>query len=66
MKKKRKLPRYPWDKWLKEDKLVLHRGTHYRCQPHSMAVQVRDAATKRGLDVSVEIDEGTITAYIYR
>lgn len=66
MKKKKKLPRYPWDKWFKKNKLVLVRGKHYECQPHSMGVQVRDAATKRDLEVSVEIDEGTITATIYR
>lgn len=66
MKKKRKLPRYPWDKWFKKDKIVLVRGTHYHCQPHSMGVQVRDAAKKRDLDVSVSISEGTITAIVYR
>ena len=66
MKKKRKLLRYPWDKWFKRNKTVLVRGEDYECQPHSMGVQVRDAAAKRGLRVSVEIDEGTITATVYR
>lgn len=66
MKKKKKLPRYPWDKWFKKNKLVLLRGKHYECQPHSMGVQVRDAATKRGLQISVEVDEGIITATIDR
>ncbi len=66
MKKKRKLPRYPWDKWFKKNTLVLRRGEHYHCQPHSMGVQVRSAADKRDLEVHIEIDEGTITTNIYR
>lgn len=66
MKRKRKLTRYPWDNWFKKAKLVLVRHKDYECQPHSMSVQVRDAAAKRGFQASVEIDEGTITATIYR
>jgi len=63
---KRKLPRYPWDKWFAKNSFRVTRGKHYHCQPHSMAVQVRTAAGKRSLSVSVSISEDTITTRIYR
>ena len=53
--------RYPWDRWLGKKRIVLRRGRDYRCQPHSMGVQVRNAAAARGVHVSVKILEGEIT-----
>ena len=58
---KKKSVRYPWDKWFGWKRCKLVRGKDYHCQPHSMSVQIRNAAIQRGLRVKVEIDEGTIT-----
>jgi len=55
------LIRYPWDKWFHKKSFKLVRGEDYFCQPHSMAVQVRGAASKRGLSVHVSINEKVIT-----
>ena len=53
---------HPWDRWLKRRRLQLQYGRDYHCLPHSMGVQVRNAAYKRGIHVSVEINAlGTIT-----
>ena len=57
---KLKLPRYPWDRWFRRKAFTLRRGQGYRCQPHSMSVQVRSAAQKRGLRVSVLIRESIL------
>ncbi len=53
--------RYPWDKWFKQPKLRLFRGRDYLCMPHSMGQQVRNAASIRGLRVSVYIRGEGIT-----
>ena len=53
--------RYPWKKWFKRGKFTLHRGVDYFCQPHSMGVQIRSAASARCLLIRVTINEGTIT-----
>jgi len=54
--------RYPWDRWFKRRRFRLQYGRDYRCLPHSMGVQVRSAAYKRGVHVKVEINAlGTIT-----
>jgi len=54
--------KYPWNRWLnRKQKLTLRRGVDYHCQPHSMAVMIRNAAAVRGVRVSVYLDEGTIT-----
>lgn len=66
VKRKKKMLRHPWDKWFRKSRFVLHRGTDYSCQPHSMGVQVRSAAQKRELVVCVSIDEGTIAVEVFR
>ena len=54
--------RYDWNRWFKRKSFTLRKGKHYQCMPHSMAVQVRNAAARRGLVVRVFIDEeGTLT-----
>lgn len=52
--------KHPWDKWFRRKQFCLVRGRHYTCQPHSMAQQVRTAALKRSLSISIRIAEGTI------
>jgi hypothetical protein len=63
--------RYPWHTWLKEPKpgrnrkLELVRGQDYLCMTHGMAVQVRNAASLRGMRVSVLITESGLLVTIY-
>jgi len=64
-KKKKKLPRYPWDKWFKREKFTLKKGIHYDCMTHSMSVQVRNAARVRGFAVSVHINENTLNVEVW-
>ena len=50
---------YPWNVWFKRRVFRLVKGDHFNCAPHSMSVQVRGAARKRGIRVSVFI-EGSV------
>lgn len=52
--------RYPWDQWFNCPQLRLVRGKDFNGMPHAMAVQMRNAAAKRGLRVSVKIEEDTL------
>lgn len=56
--------RHPWAEWFGRKKVVLVRGKHFLCQPHSMAVQIRAAARRQRLHVKVEIEESVITATV--
>lgn len=58
--KKRKLGRHPWDKWFKHKRFVLTRGKHFSGMVHAMSVQVRHAAWKRDLQVSIKVKENSI------
>jgi hypothetical protein len=52
---------YPWKEWFKRRKTFrLKRGKHFDCQPHSMVAQIRKAATKYKVSVSVQVLENTI------
>lgn len=58
MKRKRHGTRYPWDKWLVPGKkITLHRGKDFDVSVHGMAVNIRVAARRMGLKVSVYLDE---------
>ena len=59
-KKKRRFERHDWDKWFKRKRFTLQRGIDYSGMPHAMASQVRNAACKREIYVSVKIQEDTI------
>jgi hypothetical protein len=60
--KKSKQTKYPWDRWMsRKTPLQLTRGVDYCCQPHSMAQQFRNAARDRGLSLSIQINEGSLT-----
>ncbi len=59
--KQKRLPRYPWNRWLKRKRFRLVRGKDFACMPHSMAVQVRNAAAKQSIRVSVTIDENILS-----
>lgn len=66
MKKNLNVVRYPWDKWLAKSRLRLVRGRHFQCMPHSMSVQVRNAAANRRLRVSVQIQEDILIVTVER
>ena len=69
MPKRKKQPsnnrtRYPWEKWFtaieEKGRLRLVRGKHYRCQPHSMSVQIRARAIQFGYTLSVKINDDVL------
>lgn len=60
------MKKYTWDKWFARKKFRLVRGKHFDCMPHSMGVQVRMAASNRGLRVSVQIDEERLTVSVIK
>lgn len=53
---------YPWDNWFTKSKFRLHRGVEYFCLTHCMNILVRGAATARGLQVSIHVEEGDVLA----
>ena len=54
-KKETTLHPHPFDKWFRCKQCKLVKSKHYTCMPHSMSVQLRNAAKKRGLKISVHI-----------
>ena len=46
---------HPFDKWFKQKRTKLVRGKHFNCMPHSMGIQIRNAAKKRKVKVSIHI-----------
>ena len=53
------LPKYPWDRWFRRKRFTLVKNKDYDCMTHSMAIQVRQAAWKREIQVSVRIPKST-------
>jgi hypothetical protein len=45
---------YPWDTWFKRNSITLLRGTHYNCPTVSMGQQIRSAAYKRKVGVTIK------------
>jgi hypothetical protein len=60
----KQMVRYPWDRWLQKKQVTLHKGRDFRCMPHSMGVQVRTAAARRGKHVSVFIQGTTLVVKV--
>lgn len=54
-KKKKKLRRYPWEKWMNSEETTLRRRIDYDCMTHSMAQQIRMEAARWDLSVSIQI-----------
>lgn len=49
---------YPWNLWLaawKQTPTIIRQGRDFICEPNVMAQQIRNAASKRGVSVHVEI-----------
>ena len=59
-------PMYDWQRWFRRRKFILKRGVDYRCQTSSMVQQIRNAAYKRGLSVSLEEDNGALTVTVLK
>lgn len=57
-------PMYDWNKWFRKKRFTLERGTHYRCPSSSFGQQIRNAAHKRGLSISVEENNGVFTVTV--
>lgn len=56
---------YPWDDWFEAEQFDLTRGIHYKCPQGVMQQQIRNAASKRGLRVSIdELDAGFVVTVI--
>ena len=51
-------PLYDFASWFRLKRFVLKRGVHYRCSHSTMSAQIRNAASKLGLRVSVDEVEG--------
>lgn len=59
----RKCEQHPWPRWfeaLEKKSLVLLRGKDFSCQPHSLAMQIRQRAAQRKLKCSIRINEGEL------
>jgi hypothetical protein len=55
-----KLLRHPWDKWLlkkRGEQTILVHKRDYNCQTYAMTVQIRSAARKRNLAISLHVEE---------
>lgn len=56
---------YPWDLWFGERRFKVRRGRDYLCGAHSMAQQIRNAASKRRVNVTiVESKRGDLTVTV--
>lgn len=49
---------YDWDGWFSRRRFVLRAGRDYRCSTTTMAQQVRNTASERGLRVTVRESPG--------
>lgn len=57
------IQRHPWDKWFRTRRFTLIHGRDYKCQPHGMAVQVRQQAGMRGLSASISVVGKRMTVF---
>lgn len=59
---------YPWAKWFSKRRVTLQRGKgkDYQCQTHGMVAQIRSAAKKHNVEVSIEVRESNITVTVVR
>lgn len=52
--------RYPWAEWFAQGTVALIRGVDFDCLPHGMAQAARNAASRMGYSVRIEIGEDAI------
>ncbi len=58
--RKKKQYRHPFDKWFKRKNFKLVRGKHFNCMIHCMNVQLRNAAARRNIRLSINVDGNTL------
>jgi hypothetical protein len=61
VKKQSKVVRHPWERWFRKKKFTLVQGKDYQGMTHAMGVQVRNAACRLGLSVTISIAQNKIT-----
>ena len=62
----RTVEKYEWDQWFRHHKFILTRGIHYHCSSSSFAQQLRNAAVKRGLSISLVERESSFVVTVNR
>lgn len=55
---------YDWETLFENPRFIIRRKRDYTCATHGMIQQIRDAARKRGLGVSILADDGAITVTV--
>lgn len=55
---------YDWEEWFSRSRFTLWRGRDYLTGNYSFVQQLRNAATQRGLKISVEEDGNRITVTV--
>jgi len=64
---KRGRPRlYDWDVWFARQSFALRRDKDYFCSSLSMAQQVRDAACRRGIPVTIEETSVGLFVHVFK
>lgn len=56
---------YDWDRWLALPSFELRRGEHYSCSQSAICQQIRNAAAKRDLRVSIEDHEHAVYVLVH-
>jgi hypothetical protein len=56
--------RYPWREWLSFGSFTLIQGTHYTVRTDSMALMVRQASARLGVEVSVSLPDDMRSVYV--
>lgn len=57
---------YAWDRWFGKDEFRLVRGVDYQCSQSTMCQSVRNAASKRGIRVSIRDNGNGIVVRVKR
>lgn len=58
--------KYHWDLWLSRRRFRLRRGEDFACSASSMVQQIRNAASLRGIGVSIEEKDNGIDVRVDR
>ena len=58
VRKRGRIPLYPWDRWFRAGRFRPRRGSDYVCATAMLAQQIRNEATRRRLSVEVVEESG--------
>lgn len=64
MRRRTRIPRYPWPAWFRRDRFTLRRGRDYRSTQATFGQQIRNAASRLGCHVTVEEGEDSFTVIV--